>query len=60
MAQNDLHLENYSDLIWSVADMLRGSFQEDDYGAIILPFALLRRIECALTRGSPVCARRIC
>ena len=28
--------------------MLRGSFQEDDYGAIILPFALLRRIECAL------------
>lgn len=48
MAQNDLHLENYSDLIWSVADMLRGSFQEDDYGAIILPFALLRRIECAL------------
>lgn len=28
--------------------MLRGSFQEDDYGTIILPFALLRRIECAL------------
>ena len=48
MAQNDLHLQNFSDLIWSVADMLRGSFQEDDYGAIILPFALLRRIECAL------------
>lgn len=48
MAQNDLHLQNFSDLIWSVSDMLRGSFQEDDYGAIILPFALLRRIECAL------------
>lgn len=32
MAQNDLHLQNFSDMIWSVADMLRGSFQEDDYG----------------------------
>ena len=30
--------------------MLRGAFQEDDYGTIILPFALLRRIECALAQ----------
>lgn len=41
-------LDNYANLIWKVADMLRGTFQDDDYGTIILPFALLRRIECAL------------
>lgn len=48
MTHNSQQLENYSNLIWSVADMLRGTFQDDDYGTIILPFALLRRIECAL------------
>ncbi len=48
MAQPDLQLENFSDKIWSAADILRGAFHEDDYGTIILPFALLRRIECAL------------
>ena len=48
MVQHDQHLEHYSELILSVADMLRGAFQEDGYGTIILPFALLRRIECTL------------
>lgn len=40
--------ENFASFIWSVADSLRGPFQEDDYGNIILPFALLRRLECVL------------
>ena len=40
--------ENFASFIWSVADSLRGPFQEDDYGSIILPFALLRRLECVL------------
>ena len=40
--------ENFASFIWSVADFLRGPFQEDDYGSIILPFALLRRLECVL------------
>lgn len=48
MVQYDLHLDNYSELILSVADMLRGAFQENGYGTIILPFAFLRRIECTL------------
>ena len=40
--------ENFASFIWAVADTLRGPFQEDDYGNIILPFALLRRLECVL------------
>jgi len=35
-------------LIWSVADLLRGDFKQSQYGRIILPFALLRRLECVL------------
>jgi hypothetical protein len=34
--------------IWAVADLLRGDFKQSQYGRIILPFALLRRLECVL------------
>ncbi len=34
--------------IWSVADLLRGDYKQADYGKVILPFTLLRRLECVL------------
>jgi len=34
--------------IWSVADLLRGDFKQSQYGRIILPFTLLRRLEAVL------------
>jgi len=34
--------------IWAVADLLRGDFKQSQYGRVILPFALLRRLECVL------------
>ena len=37
-----------SALIWSTADLLRGNYKQSDYGKIILPFTLLRRLECVL------------
>ncbi|QUE32423.1 type I restriction-modification system subunit M [Francisella philomiragia] len=37
-----------SALIWSTADLLRGDYKQSEYGKIILPFTLLRRIECVL------------
>jgi len=37
-----------SALIWSTADLLRGDYKQSDYGKIILPFVLLRRLECVL------------
>ena len=42
---------NYNNLaadIWSLADLLRGDFKQSQYGRVILPFALLRRLECVL------------
>jgi type I restriction enzyme M protein len=33
---------------WSIADLLRGDFKQSQYGRIILPFTLLRRLEGVL------------
>ena len=37
-----------SALIWSVADLLRGDFKQSEYGRVILPFTVLRRLDCVL------------
>ena len=37
--------------IWSVADLLRGDFKQSQYGRVILPFTLLRRLECVLAQS---------
>ncbi len=37
-----------SSLIWSVADLLRGDYKPVDYGKVILPFTVLRRLDCVL------------
>ena len=37
-----------SALIWSVADLLRGDYKAAEYGKVILPFTILRRLDCVL------------
>jgi len=37
-----------SAFIWSVADLLRGDFKQSEYGRVILPFTVLRRLDCLL------------
>lgn len=39
--------------IWSVADLLRGDYKQSDYGKVILPFTLLRRLDCVLQETKP-------
>ena len=39
--------------IWSLADLLRGDFKQSQYGRVILPFTILRRLECVLERSKP-------
>src|SRR5699024_11994454 len=34
--------------IWSVADLLRGDYKQSEYGKAILPFVVLRRLDCVL------------
>ena len=37
-----------SSFIWSVADLLRGNYRQSEYGKAILPFTVLRRLDCVL------------
>ncbi|WP_207630378.1 MULTISPECIES: class I SAM-dependent DNA methyltransferase [unclassified Actinopolyspora] len=45
MSTKDQELANF---IWSVADLLRGDFKQSDYGKVILPLTVLRRLDCVL------------
>ena len=39
---------NYETEIWNIADYVRDVISRADYNKVVLPFALLRRLECAL------------
>ena len=43
-----MNQQSLSALIRSVADLLRGDFKQSDYGKVILPFTVLRRLDCVL------------
>lgn len=43
----------YVSFIWSVADLLRGDYKQAEYGRVILPFVLLRRLDCVLAKTTP-------
>ncbi|MBK9134729.1 MAG: SAM-dependent DNA methyltransferase [Betaproteobacteria bacterium] len=38
-----------SSFIWTVADLLRGDYKQSEYGRVILPFTVLRRLDCVLS-----------
>jgi type I restriction enzyme M protein len=40
--------QSLSAFIWSVADTLRGDYKQSEYGKVILPFTILRRLDCVL------------
>lgn len=39
--------------IWGIADLLRGDYKQSDYGKVILPFTVLRRLDCVLDATKP-------
>ena len=39
---------NHAGLIWAIADLLRGDYKQSEYGRVILPFVVLRRLDCVL------------
>lgn len=45
--------QNLASFIWSVADLLRGDYKPADYGTVILPFTVLRRLDCVLEKTKP-------
>ena len=41
-------IQNHAAFIWSVADLLRGDYKQSEYGRVILPLVVLRRLDCVL------------
>ena len=45
--------QSLSAFIWSVADLLRGDYKQSEYGRVILPLTVLRRLDCVLEPTKP-------
>jgi type I restriction enzyme M protein len=41
-------VQTLSSFAWSIAEILRGDFKQSEYGKVILPFVVLRRLDCIL------------
>jgi type I restriction enzyme M protein len=41
-------VRNLGGFLWSIAEILRGDFKQSEYGKVILPFVVLRRLDCIL------------
>src|SRR3954454_23298469 len=41
-------IQSLGSFVWSIADILRGDFKQSEYGKVILPFVVLRRLDCIL------------
>jgi type I restriction enzyme M protein len=57
MAQSET-TKNHAALIWSVADLLRGDYKQSEYGRVILPLTVIRRLDCVLEPTKDVVLER--
>ena len=45
---SERQVKNHAAFIWSVADLLRGDYKQSEYGRVILPLVVIRRLDCVL------------
>ena len=45
------NVKDSANFIWSIADLLRGDYKQSDYGKVILPLTVLRRLDCVLEKS---------
>lgn len=43
-----INFKESANFIWSIADLLRGDYKQSEYGRVILPLTVLRRLDCVL------------
>lgn len=48
MSGANAKVQNLGSFVWSIAEILRGDFKQSEYGKVILPFVVLRRLDCLL------------
>ena len=44
-------IKNHAAFIWSVADLLRGDYKQSEYGKVILPLTVIRRLSWSAARS---------
>ncbi|HSV64743.1 MAG TPA: class I SAM-dependent DNA methyltransferase [Mycobacteriales bacterium] len=47
-SRSDPAIKTHAAFIWSVADLLRGDYKQSEYGKVILPLTVIRRLDCVL------------
>jgi 2-keto-4-pentenoate hydratase/2-oxohepta-3-ene-1,7-dioic acid hydratase in catechol pathway len=52
------HFQSRVNFIWSVADLLRGDYKPFEYADVVLPFVVLRRLDCVLEPTKPAVLER--
>lgn len=52
-------MSTLGNFVWSIADQLRGVCKPHQYGGVILPMTVLRRLDCVLEHGPVAVLRRI-
>src|SRR4051812_14861064 len=48
LGMTEARINNHAAFIWSVADLLRGDYKQSEYGKVILPLTVIRRLDCVL------------
>ncbi|MBQ0809730.1 class I SAM-dependent DNA methyltransferase, partial [Roseovarius sp.] len=51
MSSSDI--KSLGSFVWSIAELLRGDFKQSEYGKVVLPFVVLRRLDCILEQTKP-------
>ncbi|CBH21385.1 N-6 DNA methylase [Acetoanaerobium sticklandii] len=46
--QTNINVQEKADMIWGIADIIRGTFKPHEYGKVILPMTLLKRLNDTL------------
>ncbi len=44
-----INFKQTANFIWDIANLLRGDYKQSDYGKVILPLTVLRRLDCVLS-----------
>lgn len=55
---NMKNVKESANFIWSIADLLRGDYKQSDYGKIILPLTVIRRLDCVLESTKAILRRK--
>ena len=53
MNQTSTRVQSLGSFVWSIAEILRGDFKQSEYGKVILPFIVMRRLDCILEASKP-------